>query len=131
VALYMGYKIAHYICYSSAGFLQLKISQAIANDNLEQLAALLKNPVCNLNATFGEERTTYLMWACVNNEKDIVQILLEGGARVNARDESDRTALDYVLLLNEFDEENMWETVSLVRKYGGKTGDELRKLFTK
>ncbi len=48
--------------------------------------------------------------------KEIVELLIAGGTDVNAKDEDGRTPLDWAPK----------ETADLLRKHGGKTGQELK-----
>ena len=52
-----------------------------------------------------------------NGHKEIVELLISKGADVNAKDLRDATPLDYAVLS---------ETADLLRKHGGKTGEELK-----
>jgi len=50
------------------------------------------------------------------DQKEIVELLIGGGADVNAKEKYGRTPLDWAL----------GETADLLRKHGGKTGEELK-----
>ena len=52
--------------------------------------------------------------------KEIAELLIAKGADVNAKDEDGETPLDATYVFNKT------ETADLLRKHGGKTGEELR-----
>ena len=52
--------------------------------------------------------------------KEIIELLITKGADVNAKAEGGWTPLDWAIQLNEP------ETTDLLRKHGGKTGEELK-----
>ena len=52
--------------------------------------------------------------------KEIVELLIAKGADVNAKNDWGWTPLDWAIQLNEP------ETTDLLRKHGGKTGEELK-----
>jgi len=61
---------------------------------------------------------TPLHQAAWNGRKEIVELLITKGADVNTKDMSGRTPLDLV--------KHNPETANLIRKHGGKTGEELK-----
>ena len=61
---------------------------------------------------------TPLHWAAWRGRKEIVELLIANGADVNAKEIGGDTPLDDVLLDKE--------TADLLRKHGGKTGEELK-----
>ena len=67
---------------------------------------------------------TSLHRAAHNGHKEIVQLLIDKGADVNAKDETGKTPLDkgdiFAGILRYA------ETADLLRKHGGKTGEELK-----
>ena len=63
---------------------------------------------------------TPLHLAAIRGHKEIAELLIDNGADVNAQDVASRTPLD---VAEEF---NQPETADLLRKHGGKTGEELK-----
>ena len=59
---------------------------------------------------------TSLHYATANGHKGIAELLITKGADVNAKNELDETPLDLA----------EGETANLLRKHGGKTGEELK-----
>ena len=59
-------------------------------------------------------------YAARNGRKEIVELLIAKGADVNARRMNGRTPLDAAIIRNHT------ETADLLRKHGGKTGEELK-----
>ena len=62
---------------------------------------------------------TPLLDAATWGYKEVVELLLAKGADVNAKANDGKTPLDWAI------EKNRTETADLLRKHGGKTGDEL------
>ena len=63
---------------------------------------------------------TPLHWAAFGGYKEIVELLIAKGADVNANSDDDGTPLDWAIKYNHT------KTVDLLRKHGGKTGEELK-----
>ena len=63
---------------------------------------------------------TPLHHAAFNGRNEIVELLIAKGAGVNAKDDDGETPLDIAT------DEIKTETVDLLRKHGGKTGEELK-----
>ena len=59
---------------------------------------------------------TPLNLAAVKGHKEIAELLISKGADVNAKDDGGKTPLDWAY----------GEAAALIRKHGGKTGEELR-----
>ena len=55
-----------------------------------------------------------------HGHKEIVELLIAAGADVNAKDQNDYTPLDFANRLKHT------EIADLLRKHGGKTGEELK-----
>ena len=66
-----------------------------------------------------------LHWAAFRGRKEVAELLINEGADVNAKNQAGATPLDKAIGKN-------WdETVSLLRKHGGKTSEELNPPTTK
>jgi len=63
---------------------------------------------------------TPLHLAAIRGHKEIAELLIDNGADLNAQDVASRTPLDVVI------EYKQTETADLLRKHGGKTGEELK-----
>jgi ankyrin repeat protein len=61
-----------------------------------------------------------LHYAAANDRKEVAEMLIAAGADVNAKTKYGSTPLDWAI---RFDET---ETADLLRKHGGKTGEELK-----
>jgi len=64
----------------------------------------------------GDGGRTPLHEAAIEGHTEVVELLIDKGADVNAMDDTGRTPLDYA----------EGETADLLRKHGGKTGEELK-----
>ena len=58
--------------------------------------------------------------AAVKRRNGVVELLIGKGLDVNAKDEDGDTPLDWAIIRNHT------ETADLLRKHGGKTGEELK-----
>ena len=58
--------------------------------------------------------------AVVEGHKEVAELLIAKGADVNTKDLHGRTPLDATTVFNKT------ETANLLRKHGGKTGEELK-----
>ena len=66
----------------------------------------------------GENGATPLIPAAATGHKEVVELLIAKGADVNAKPEDGATPLDWA--------KRHPETAALLRKHGGKTGEELK-----
>jgi ankyrin repeat protein len=85
----------------------------------KEIAELLIAKGSNVNAKAGGG-VTPLHWAAQQGQNEIVQLLIAKGADVNARDDFGETSLDDAISTR------MIQTADLLRKHGGKTGEELK-----
>jgi hypothetical protein len=83
-----------------------------------------------------EFKKTCLHHAAMNGHKEIAELLITNGADLNAKDVYDSTPLDWAIISkiwavesarSEF-VDDLSETADLLRKHGGKTGEELMNL---
>jgi len=81
-----------------------------------EVVELLIDKGADVNAMDELEGLTPLHLAAAWGHKEVVELLIDKGADVNAMDDTGRTPLDYA----------EGETADLLRKHGGKTGEELK-----
>ena len=74
----------------------------------------------DVDAKTSYTKLTPLMNAARVGHKEIVELLIEKGADVKAKDEGGKTPLDVAIQFKEL------EITNLLRVIGGKTGDELK-----
>ena len=91
---------------------------AVESGDIEAVKQHL-NDGTEVNAKGGTGRTS-LHWAAIEGHKEIVELLIAEGANVNAKTNDGKTPLDLSIKLN------LNETADLLRKHGGKTGEELK-----
>ena len=93
---------------------------AVELGNIEAVKQHL-NDGTEVNAKGGTGRTP-LHWAAIEGHKEIAELLIAEGADVNAKTNDGKTPLDEAI--NPF--YNKTEIANLLRKHGGKTGEELK-----
>ena len=86
----------------------------------KEIAELLIAKGADVNAKGGMTGGTPLLIAVTLGNKEIAELLIANGADVNAKDVGDETPLDVAIGLERP------ETANLLRKHGGKTGEELK-----
>ena len=101
------------------GELDVPILAAAYNGNIEAVKQHLAAGT-DVNVKGGFADGTPLHYAAANGHKEIAELLIEKGADVKAKDEGGKTPLDVAIQFKEF------ETADLLRKHGGKTGEELK-----
>ena len=92
----------------------ISIHEAAYNGNIEAVKQHIAAGA-DVNAK-GGDGVTPLHYAAANGHKEIAELFITKGADVNAKDRSGETPL------HEAD----GETADLLRKHGGKTGEELK-----
>jgi cytohesin len=93
----------------------------LANNGDKEIVELLIQKDADVNAKTKDENVlTPLHNALMGNggNKEIVELLIAGGTDVNAKDGTGLTPLDYA--------KRHPEIANLLRKHGGKTGEELK-----
>ena len=83
----------------------------------------------DVNVKFDGAGLTPLHMASGSGRYEIVELLIDKGAKMNTKDSAGRTALDWAEKKYDWPEKIMAakkETVDLLRKHGGKTGEELK-----
>ena len=78
----------------------------------------------DVNAMGGYPEWTALHAAAIRAHKEIAELLVANGADVNAKDDVGDTPLDYSTYLDI--SRSVPEIADLLRKHGGKTGEELK-----
>ena len=105
------------------------IHQAAYQGNNEAVKRYLKagTDVSAKNKS-GDRESTPLHYAAVRGHKETAELLIAEGADVNAKDDDGSTALDIATDPDNPDASaNASEkTADLLRKHGGKTGEELK-----
>ena len=98
--------------------------EAAKNGNIHTAIAAVKQAItdgANVNAKdAGWADMTALHYAAQKGHKEIIELLIANGVNVNAKNLTDKTPLDWA---NTF---NRPELAALLRKHGGKTGEELK-----
>ena len=96
----------------------ISISDAAAKGNIEAVKKHLAAGT-DVNVKY-EMGTTTLHDAAFSGHKETVELLIAKGADVNVQNDFDQTPLDWAIQFKKP------EIIPLLRKHGGKTGEELK-----
>ena len=96
----------------------ISISDAAAKGNIEAVKKHLAAGT-DVNVKY-EMGTTTLHDAAFSGHKETVELLIAKGADVNVKNDFDQTPLDWAIQFKKP------EIADLLRKHGGKTGEELK-----
>ncbi len=95
--------------------------------NHKEVAELLIAKGADVNAKGVLDGNTPLHWAAWNGHTEVAEFLIEKGAHVNAKNGLDQTPLNLAeAVLPPAAAHARKETADLLRKHGGKTGEELK-----
>ena len=97
------------------------IHQAAYQGNIEAVKQFIAAGA-DVNAKSSRNGSTPLHQADMGNHREIVELLIAKGADVNMKNSEGETSLD----IASDPEVNQTEIAALLRKHGGKTGDELK-----
>ena len=104
------------------------IWNAVAANNIEFVKELLISGE-DVNAKFTKGARP-LHATGMFGRKDVAEFLIAKGADVNAKDNNGETALDWAVFVYDWEQPEVKaakkETADLLRKHGGKTGEELK-----
>jgi ankyrin repeat protein len=102
----------------------ISIHDAVKKGNIEAVKQHLAAGA-DVNAKEVGDKWTPLHYAAEEGHKEIVELLIAEGADVNATTDTGDTPLDLAIQSILFPEGHP-ETADLLRKHGGKTGEELK-----
>jgi len=104
---------------SKADAPDITIHEAAGDGNIEVVIQHL-DAGTDVNAEQGIPEWTPLHLASQFNRKEVAELLIRKGADMNAKDQDGKTPLDWAIMRKHT------ETAALLRKHGGKTGEELK-----
>ena len=90
---------------------------AAARKNNTEIMELLITKGADIEATVAGIKFTPLFDAAMGGKKEAIQLLIQKGAKVNAKTPAGETPVDFA---------SGTEAADLLRKHGGKTGEELK-----
>ena len=106
------------VCYRLTHIRLIELIEAIEKGDIEAVKQHLAAGT-DVNAKTGSGWTP-LHYAAREGHKEITDLLLTSGADVNAKTDAGETPLDNAIKYKRI------ETAALLRKHGGKTGEELK-----
>ena len=98
---------------------QTPLHEAAGRGHNKEVAALLITAGADVNARDANGMTP-LHYTALGGHKEIAELLIAKGANMNTKNDFGKTPLDSAIQLK------LTETVDLLRKHGGKTGEELK-----
>ena len=98
---------------------QTPLHEAAGRGHNKEVAALLITAGADVNARDANGMTP-LHYTALGGHKEIAELLIVKGANMNTKNDFGKTPLDSAIQLK------LTETVDLLRKHGGKTGEELK-----
>ena len=105
------------------------IWNAVAANNIQFIKELLISGE-DVNAKVGPRGGSPLHATGMFGRKECAEFLIAKGADVNAKDDRGETALDWAIFAYDWEQPEVKaakkETADLLRKHGGKTGEELK-----
>ncbi len=107
----------------TAKALDISIQDAVFTENIEAVKQHIAAGT-DVNAKSSRNGSTPLAYAAYKGRKEIVELLIAAGADVNAKVASGPK--QGLTPLDAANETNHNETADLLRKHGGKTGEELK-----